>query len=138
MPVAQGQGSDMGVARRGPGELEQAVLAVLWQADGTLSPGEVRDRLDTDGGLSYSTVATILSRLHEKGSLERRRDGRSFRYAPVADPAGLAARRLSALLDGQPDREAVLTRFIADLSGRDEQVLRLLLERSARDIVSED
>jgi predicted transcriptional regulator len=130
--VAHGRGSDRNGARRGPGELEQAILAVLWDAGAALSPGEVRDRLDADGGeLSYSTVVTILSRLHEKRALARHRDGRSFRYTPVADEAGLAARRLSALLDRQPDREAVLSRFVADLSDRDEELLRQLLGQQA-------
>ena len=97
--------------RRARGQLESAVLAVLWSAEGPLSPGEVRDLLaDGTEELSYSTVVTILTRLHEKGSLSRYRDGRSFRYAPVADEAGLAARKLTALLDQTPDRQAVLFR----------------------------
>jgi predicted transcriptional regulator len=116
-------------SRRGSGELESAVLAVLWAAGEALSPGEVRDRLGPGGGggLSYSTVVTILSRLYEKKALSRRRDGRAFRYAPVADEAGMAARRLAALLDREPDREEVLSRFVEDLSGRDEDLLRRLL-----------
>jgi predicted transcriptional regulator len=121
---------DPATSRRGAGELEHAVLAVLWSADSALSPGEVRDRLgDTHEaeGLSYSTVVTILTRLHDKGALSRHKDGRAFRYAPVADAAGLAARRLSALLDRQSDRQAVLARFIADLSAADEALLRGLL-----------
>jgi predicted transcriptional regulator len=110
------------------------VLAVLWDAGEPLSPGEVRHRLRLNGDrgaaeLSYSTVVTILSRLHEKKSLARQRDGRAFRYTPVADRAGLAARRLSALLDQAPDREAVLSRFVEDLSDHDEQLLRDLLGR---------
>lgn len=124
--IAAGPGS-----RRAAGQLESAVLAVLWEVGRPLSAGEVRDRLHRDGAgsaeLSYSTVVTILTRLHEKKSLSRQRDGRAFRYAPVADRAGLAARRLSALLDQSPDREAVLSRFVADLSDRDEQLLRGLL-----------
>jgi predicted transcriptional regulator len=126
-----------GAPRRAAGTLEAAVLAVLWEAGEPLNPHEVRDRLAgdrTEGELSYSTVVTILSRLHEKGSLERHRDGRAFRYAPVADEAGLAARRLSAMLDRAPDREAVLSRFVEDLSDRDEELLRSLLgERGGRD-----
>ena len=117
-------------ARRPAGRLESAVLAVLWEAKRPLSPQEVREALPVAAGetaLSYSTVVTILSRLHEKGSLQRHRDGRAFRYAPVADEAGLAARRLSAMLDREPDREAVLSRFVEDLSDRDEELLRTLL-----------
>lgn len=115
-------------ARRGAGQLESAVLAVLWDAGEPLSPGQVRDRLAAgEGDLSYSTVVTILSRLHEKGALARSRDGRAFRYTPVADKAGLTARRLSALLNRAPDREAVLSRFVDDLSDGDEALLRTLL-----------
>jgi len=117
--------------RRAAGALESAVLGVLWHASAPLSPGEVREtlaRTDSAGAsLSYSTVVTILTRLHEKGSLSRERDGRAFRYAPVSDEAGLAARRLSQLLDRSPNREAVLSRFVADLSERDEELLRSLL-----------
>lgn len=117
--------------RRAAGALESAVLGVLWGASQALSPGEVREQLArgaADGDeLSYSTVVTILTRLHEKGALSRERDGRAFRYAPVSDEAGLAARRLSQMLDRAPDREAVLSRFVADLSAHDEQLLRDLL-----------
>jgi predicted transcriptional regulator len=120
--------------RRGAGELEAAVLSVLWQAGRALSAGEVQQALTGQAGapeLSYSTVVTILSRLHAKKALERRRDGRAFRYVPVADEAGLAARRLAAMLDKEPDRHAVLSRFVADLSGSDEQLLRGLLSDGA-------
>jgi len=133
--VLRKQGPDSGAAgRRASGELEAAVLAVLWDAGEPLSPGDVRDRLSAaDHGidLAYTTVVTILTRLREKRALTRARDGRAYRYAPAADAAGLAARRLAALLDEQPDREAVLSRFVADLSGRDEQVLRALLENQS-------
>lgn len=125
------QGGGAAAGRRAAGALESAVLGVLWQASAPLSPGEVREKLarsDSAGpSLSYSTVVTILTRLHEKGSLSRERDGRAYRYAPVSDEAGLAARRLSQLLDRSADREAVLSRFVADLSEQDEELLRSLL-----------
>jgi predicted transcriptional regulator len=130
--VSESGVSEQGAAgRRAAGALESAVLGVLWGAAGALSPGEVREslaRTDSEGAaLSYSTVVTILTRLHEKGSLTRERDGRAYRYAPVADEAGLAARRLSQLLDRSANRAAVLSRFVADLSERDEELLRSLL-----------
>jgi predicted transcriptional regulator len=120
--------------RRGPGELAAAVMQVLWEADRALNPGEVQAALAARDGqaapLSYSTVVTILSRLHAKKALERRRAGRAFRYSPALDEAGLAARRLAAMLDREPDRDAVLSRFVAELSDRDEQLLRSLLTDS--------
>jgi len=120
-------------ARRGPGELAAAVMQVLWDAGGSLSPAEVqaaRAAREGSSRLSYSTVVTIVSRLHAKKALVRRRAGRAFRYSPTADEAGLAARRLAAMLDREPDRDAVLLRFVAELSERDEQLLRSLLRDS--------
>ena len=105
------------------------MLAVLQAAGSALSPGEVRDRLG--GDLAHTTVVTILSRLHAKGVLERRKAGRAFRYVPVADEPGLAARRMARVLDAEPDREAVLARFVSDLSDADEHLLRRMLGEAA-------
>jgi predicted transcriptional regulator len=116
-------GDDAG--RRAAGELEAAVLTVLQTAGSPLSPAEVRDQLS--GDLAYTTVVTILSRLHAKGVLDRRKAGRAFVYQPVADEPGLAARRLAQMLDAEPDREAVLARFVSGLSGKDEELLRRML-----------
>ena len=120
-------------ARRAAGELESAVLGVLHAAGEPLSPGTVRERLG--GDLAYTTVVTILSRLHAKGVLERARAGRAYLYAPVADEPGLAARRMATVLAAEPDREAVLARFVSSLSESDEQLLRRMLgtEETGRD-----
>lgn len=130
-----GTGGDADRAtRRAHGTLESAVLTILWDARTPLSPAEVRERLGApqrNGAaadeLAYTTVVTILTRLYEKNALTRERDGRAFRYAPVADEAGLAARRLSDLLDQAADRDAVLSRFVEDLPDHDERLLRGLL-----------
>ena len=47
--------------KRQRGELERAVLEVLWDHGGWLTPGEVGTRLDLD--LAYTTVVTVLRRL---------------------------------------------------------------------------
>ena len=122
------QADDSAVAaagRRAAGELEAAVLAVLQGAGAPLSPAEVRERIG--GPLAYTTVVTILSRLHAKGVLERHKAGRAYLYSPVADEPGLAARRMARVLDGETDREAVLARFVSALSDSDEELLRRML-----------
>jgi predicted transcriptional regulator len=105
------------------------VLAVLRAAGTPLTPGQVRERLDARqrGELAYSTVVTIMSRLHAKGLLARERAGRGFAYTPV-DDASLAAGQMSRALDGGADHDAVLTRFVSGLSGRDARLLRHLLD----------
>lgn len=101
------------------------MLALLQSSRQPLTPGEVLRRLADD--LSYSTVVTVLSRMFDKGLLTRTKEGRAFAYAPVADAHGLTARRMRQVLESDPDREAVLTRFVEDLSTRDEELLRQLL-----------
>lgn len=118
--------------RRAHGELESAVLEVLWDADQPLNVSSVRERLIARGvgdenDFAYTTVLTVLSRLQEKGTLTRQREGRSYRYAPVADQSGLLARQVNAIIAAANDREAVLTRFVSDLTAADEHLLRSLL-----------
>ncbi|MEU6765570.1 BlaI/MecI/CopY family transcriptional regulator [Streptomyces sp. NPDC046853] len=112
--------------RRSAGALEAAVMAALWTADAALTPAEVQAELGA--GLARTTVTTILSRLHEKGTLERQRQGRGYAYRPIQDPHGLTALRMHGELDRDSDRETVLARFVAQLDPDDEQVLRRLLD----------
>ncbi|WP_055548627.1 BlaI/MecI/CopY family transcriptional regulator [Streptomyces sp. NBRC 110028] len=112
--------------RRPAGELEAAVMAALWASDMPLTPAQVQAELAS--GLARTTVTTILSRLHEKGTLERERQGRGYAYRPIQDPHGLTALRMHGELDRDSDRESALARFVAQLGPEDEQVLRRLLE----------
>ena len=82
------------------------------------------------GELSYSTVVTIVSRLHAKGLLARQRAGRGFTYTPL-DDASLAASRMSQALGSERDHDAVLSRFVSGLSSRDARLLRELLASEA-------
>jgi len=53
---------------------------------------EVHEALAADGQeLAYTTVMTILSRLHEKGLLTRTKVGRRFVYVPNAKASGAKA-----------------------------------------------
>jgi predicted transcriptional regulator len=114
--------------RRPAGGLESEVLAALWAADRPMTPGDVQRELG--GELAYTTVMTALTRLHEKGAVERRRAGRAYAYTPVLDQAGMAAARMRGVLDGGQDREAVLARFVGSLSADDERLLAELLDRA--------
>ncbi|MFF8406624.1 BlaI/MecI/CopY family transcriptional regulator [Streptomyces sp. NPDC015684] len=113
------------VPKRANGQREAEVLDLLLRADGALTPGEVTERLG--GELTYSSVVTILTRMHAKQLLDRTRRGRAYAYAPVTDDPGFAARRMRTVLEERPDREAVLARFADSLSATDADLLRQLL-----------
>lgn len=119
------------LSRRRAGELSGLVLDVLRPAGAALTAAEVQRQLTELGAgpLAYTTVVTILSRLHAQGLVERNRAGRAFAYLAVADTT-LAARRMRHVLDGQHDRrdrDEVLAHFVHDLSADDERQLRSLL-----------
>lgn len=115
-----------GRARRAAGALENEVLAALWAAPGPMTPGEVQDALG--GELAYNTVHTILTRLHDKGLLERSEAGRAHAYHPTKAAEELAAEQMQALLSRTGDRQKVLQRFVTTLSAEDEKALRRLLK----------
>ena len=119
--------------KRAHGRLEQEVLAVLgtWGQSG-LTPGEVRRRLDPE--LAYTTVMTVLSRLAEKGTLQREKVGRGYLYRPVADVDGQTAAAMRKVLDSGQDRAAVLRRFLGGLDAADEALLTEYLGDRGPDI----
>jgi predicted transcriptional regulator len=90
-----------------------------------MMPGEVQGQLGA--GLAYTTVMTTLTRLFEKGLVERRRAGRGYAYSPSVREAEFAARRIRALLDRGHDRNAILQGFVSELSAGEERTLRELL-----------
>lgn len=124
--------------RRAFGELEGQVLAALWAADRPLVPADVQAAVG--GDLAYTTVMTILVRLHEKGVIERKKSGRAYAYRPVVAESDVAADQIRKLLNRGHDRTAVLQGLVDGLGPGDEQVLRALLaeatsrrSRSGRD-----
>lgn len=63
----------------------------LWTA-GESSVREVAAMLAIRGNaLAYTTVLTVMVRLHSRGLLRRRREGRRDLYQAAVDPAGLSA-----------------------------------------------
>lgn len=115
--------------RRPDGVLSNQVVEVLRAAGQALTPAQVQQALaEIDPRpLAYTTIVTVLSRLHAQGLADRYRAGRAFAYVLVADHSRLAARRMRRVLDAEADRGGVLASFVDDLSNRDEEILRRLL-----------
>lgn len=73
------------------GSLQRAILEELWGA-GESSVREVVALLEARANtLAYTTVLTVMIRLHARGLLTRRREGRRDLYQAAVDPAGLSA-----------------------------------------------
>jgi predicted transcriptional regulator len=114
--------------RRADGELESDVLRALWALDRPASPSEVINAMHTE--LAYTSIATILGRLCDKGLAGRHRNGRAFRYEAVNSEADLTAQRLRAILDASSDRKSALAGFADVLDPEEAAQLAALLNET--------
>jgi predicted transcriptional regulator len=113
------------------GELERAVMEVLWAADGPLTARAVA------GGLAsrepaLTTVLTVLSRLEAKGYLVRTRDGRAHHYGPTASREEHVAVLMHEVLGAAADRTAALARFAGQVSREEAEALQVALAEALR------
>jgi len=124
--------------RHGWGELGRAIVEVLDAADGPQTPAQVRAALG--GDRAYTTVMTVMTRLADRGVLIRHRAARGYAYTHQPDRTEVTARQMHRLLETEPNRQAVLARFVHQLSAGDEQILAHLLAEvtSAPELDSED
>ncbi|MBW3605985.1 MAG: BlaI/MecI/CopY family transcriptional regulator [Actinobacteria bacterium] len=125
-PQQRDQGS-----RRGLGPREAAAMQIFWRRPGKyLSVRQVNETLDA--GLAYTTVMTLLTRLHRKGFLERRLDGRAWTYRPLMSQSQHAATAMAAALHDSDDRAQALFHFVERLTPEEQQQLRRKLEGDDR------
>jgi len=110
------------------GQLERAVLSVLW---GSTDPLPAKDILGAlaERDLAITTVLTVLERLGRKGLVSRERDGRAHRYRAMISRADYVADLMLEALGQAPDRDAALTRFLGGVSPHDTEHLRRELRR---------
>ncbi|GAA4694916.1 hypothetical protein Prum_049090 [Phytohabitans rumicis] len=114
------------------GELERAVMDVLWDRGTPLTVREVAETLQ-DRELAYTTVMTVLDRLAGKGMVERDRAGRAWSYRPAASREAYIAQLMLDALDLSSSRDAALVRFARSVSGTEAEVLRAALAEEAAD-----
>jgi len=74
------------------GELEALVLSALWEK-GQLSTPDVFDEVGVPRGLAYTTILTVLQRLHRKGLVTRKASGKSHVYSPALSREQFSERR---------------------------------------------
>jgi len=64
------------------GPLEQEIMNCVWQKK-VCSAREVHNCISKDRKIAYNTVQTIMTRLVDKGLLERKLEGKTHRYEPL-------------------------------------------------------
>jgi predicted transcriptional regulator len=119
------------------GPLEYAALRALWEG-APANVGTVLDRINRARGsedrLAYTTVMTVLARLHEKGLLDRVKAGRGYDYTPRFDEEALVRHLGQQEVSGLVERygDVVLAHFASALEDADPATRRRIA-----DLVSE-
>jgi predicted transcriptional regulator len=116
-------------------ELEAEVMDEVWDHDGEVSVREVMEAVNKRAPKprAYTTYMTILSRLHAKGFLARRREGRTDLYEPAYTRDEYADLRAQAGVDSLVEQygDAALSHFARQIAELDPD-RRRQLQRLAR------
>ena len=106
------------------GELESAIMDVVWASDRAYLVREVRERLSYNRPLAYTTVMTVMNILYGKGVLCREKQGRAWRYWPAESREEHDARLMSEVLRSGGNEHITMMRFVERVSDEERESLR--------------
>lgn len=113
------------------GDLERAVMEVLWHHPDGLLARDVADILPSSP--AATTVLTVLDRLTRKQLVTRTKQGRAHRYAPMASKEAFLATAMHTALVEADDPDTVLSHFVGSVSEQETALLRRALMHLDRD-----
>ena len=98
------------------GELEMAIMDVMWAANSPCVVREVRERLRYGRPVAYTTVMTVMDILYRKGVLQRVKQGRAWRYWPAEQREEHDARVMTEVLRSGGDEAVTMRHFLERVS----------------------
>lgn len=110
------------------GELESVVMDRAWKLARPFTVRELHDELKAERTIAYTTVMTVMDKLHAKGWLTRQPKGRAYSYEAVASREEYTARLMREALSTSENHAAAFVHFLGQLSGSEAQALRAALE----------
>lgn len=107
-------------------DLEAEIMDVVWSRGlREFAVSDVLETLERRRDIAYTTVMTTLVRLHEKGVLERRRDGKRYLYTPRYTREAFVQATVREVLEslGNAAGRDVLALLVETASAADEAAL---------------
>ena len=80
------------------GDLQLRIMKVLW-ANGEITVAGMHEAVAGERSLAYTTVATMLRKMEERGLVTHRVEGRSFLYRAAVAEEAVSRSMADALLD---------------------------------------
>lgn len=117
-------------------ERELEVMHVFW-SHGEMTAQDARDRLAHSGtDRAYTTIATLVRILHEKGFLEPTNSERPFRYLPARPYEEVSRRLLDDVIERVflGSREQLLVRLLGQrrLTAKERVLLESILQEGGQ------
>ncbi len=103
------------MARQSLGDLQHAIMTVLWER-GKVTTAAVHEALHSERGLALTTIATMLKKMEDKGVVAHRTDGRQFVYRPIVTEdevrLSMVGELVERLFDG--DAKALVAHLVSE------------------------
>ncbi len=112
------------------GPLETEIMQIVWREKFT-TVKKVHQALQKMREIAYTTVMTTMTRLAEKGVLNRKRDGLAYVYAPAVTKRDFETMMVRRVLDGLMDdyEEETITYLLDYLMENDPKRFEQITER---------
>ncbi|WP_327089979.1 BlaI/MecI/CopY family transcriptional regulator [Nonomuraea sp. NBC_01738] len=114
--------------KRGLGELESTIMDRMWAYHKPASVREVLEDLRQGREIAYTTVMTVMDKLHTKGLLKRKPVGRAYVYEPVASKEAYTAELMRDSLAASGNQAATLVHFLERLTPEEASALEAALQ----------
>ena len=119
------------------GDLEAEVMKIVWKTD-KVTVRDVYEKLCPEKNLAYTTIMTIMSRLAEKGLLQKEPQGNAYLYTPAISESDFAKQVVSEVLDGLLEEfsEPAISHMVDKLGAEDavklEKLEQIIKERRSK------
>lgn len=114
------------------GELESAIMKIIWVQKSPISVKEVTEILEKRRKIAYTTVMTIMARLVNKGVLVRHLNGQSYLYKPRVSKEQFIAKAVHGIFSSAASTlgEEVFAHFVKEIQKinpkKRQQLLKIL------------
>lgn len=119
-------------------ELEAKIMDVVWKGgSSSIAVSDILGVLEKHREIAYTTVMTTMARLHAKGLLKRRREGKRYLYSPKLSREEFLESTAREVLDGAVQTRqaiAMLAERVSDASAAELEELERLIRRRREEL----
>ncbi|MFG3441588.1 BlaI/MecI/CopY family transcriptional regulator [Nonomuraea sp. NPDC047897] len=113
---------------RGLGDLEAVIMDRMWSYRRSASVRDVLEDLRRERVIAYTTVMTVMDKLHTKGLLKRRLVGKAYVYEAVSSKESYTADLMRESLARSGNQAATLVHFLERLTPEEAAALEAALQ----------